>query len=83
VLNRGRTCATQPRAPRRGYARPGDEIVKGVELVAKGASWNRWLSLPEGTRRVVVIAGLGKRSRLGVESITIEYRYKVLSTKGP
>jgi len=54
--------------------------VKGVELVAKGASRNRWLSLPEGTRRLVVIAGLGKQSRLGVESITIEY--KVLSTKG-
>lgn len=64
-----------------GYARKGAETSKATVISSEGNSTAGWLSLPEATSKLDVFLGLAEYTFVGIDTVTIEYRYKVLSTK--
>lgn len=64
-----------------GYARRGSESWKSTVIEALGNSTPGWLALPDGTEKYDITLAVGEYSFVGVDTLTIEYRYRVLSTR--
>lgn len=63
-----------------GYGRVGSDTAKATRIDGEGKLSAGWLSLPATTRKLDVFMALGEFSFASLDKITIEYRYKVLST---
>lgn len=64
-----------------GYAPAGKDLSKTTLIRSTGNNSPGWLSLPATTKKLDVALGLGEYSFVGIQTFTIEYSYKVLSTK--
>lgn len=64
-----------------GYAPVGKDLSRSAAIRSTGNTSPGWLSLPATTKKLDVLLGLGEYSFVGIQTFTVEYSYKVLSTK--
>ncbi len=64
-----------------GYGIADTEVGKVAEITKRGVSSPGWLKLPKSARKIDVILVTGESSSVTIKTFTIEYTYKVLSTK--
>lgn len=64
-----------------GYTPVGKDGGRTKLLTGEGKSTAGWLALPATVRKLDVVLGLGEYSFVGIDTFTIEYSYRVLSSK--